>query len=32
MNFYEKSGYNACSIILNHRGNGIDTINYRKKI
>jgi ribosomal protein S18 acetylase RimI-like enzyme len=32
MNFYEKSAYNAYSIILNHRGNGIDTINYRKKI
>ncbi|MBP1910557.1 GNAT family N-acetyltransferase [Methanolobus bombayensis] len=32
MDFYEKIGYNAYSIILNHRGNGVHTINYKKKI
>ncbi|WP_406660647.1 GNAT family N-acetyltransferase [Methanolobus sp. ZRKC3] len=32
MRFYEKLGYNAYSVILNDRGKGIDTLNYRKNI
>lgn len=32
MKFYEKMGYYAYSIVLNDRGNGIDTIYYKKKI
>jgi ribosomal protein S18 acetylase RimI-like enzyme len=32
MDFYEKLGYNAYSIVLNQRGNGVDTIYYKKKI
>jgi len=32
INFYEKLGYRAYSVVLNHRGNGVDTIYYRKKI
>jgi len=30
MRFYEKLGYSVYSIILNDRGNGINTLNYRK--
>ena len=32
MRFYEKLGYSVYSIILNDRGAGINTFNYRKKL
>lgn len=32
MNFYEKLGYSAYSVVLNHRGKGVDTIYNKKKI
>ncbi|WP_406655577.1 GNAT family N-acetyltransferase [Methanolobus sp. ZRKC2] len=32
MRFYEKLGYRVYSIILNDRGEGINTFNYRKKL
>lgn len=32
IDFYENMGYTAYSIVLNHRGNGVDTIYYKKKI
>ncbi|MDW7730834.1 MAG: GNAT family N-acetyltransferase [Methanolobus sp.] len=30
--FYERLGYRTCSIILNDRGKGINTLNYRKRL